>query len=156
MYLGEYSQLGVSERIYHKLYRLSEARDKRLQNGKEDLLNSRVLKVSVRDYIEVSGDTICNVLSSTTRRSHCSHKNDIFYLLEWFLFSFSIIPSFMIHPLSKNLYRGLSTIHLFLRHIQVINEDDKLLTRSGPKDPFPPFLKLRVQHILCLVSASLS
>src|SRR5690349_2473936 len=51
--------------------------------------------------------------------------------------SIEIIPSSIIHPLSKQLNGRLSPIFFFLRHIKIINEnDDFVFTLFRPKVTF--------------------
>ena len=104
----------------------------------------------------MSRDTIGDVLSATTWRSHSCYENDIFYLLERLLFRLTIIPSFMVHPLSENLNGRLGSINLFLGHVQIINEDNEFLARGWSEHSLSPLFKLGIEHVLCLVRAGLS
>ena len=71
------------------------------------------------------------------------------------LWILSIIPTSSINELSKDLNRWLSTIELFLRHVQIVNVDNASHTLSWTKVISPSLVDLAVNNILDLVAVSL-
>lgn len=60
----------------------------------------------------------CNIILSTSWRPHGRYKQHIDYVQ--FGGVLLVIPVTMINPLSQQLNWGLSTIHLFSWHVQII------------------------------------
>lgn len=52
---------------------------------------------------------------------------------------FPVVPASVVHPLTKQLNRGLSPICLQHGHVQVINEKDKILPKRRSKHSLAPF-----------------
>jgi hypothetical protein len=67
----------------------------------------------------------------------------------------SIIPSLVVHPLSKDFNWWLCTILFLLWHVQIINEDDESLTCWWAINTFSSFFDFRINCILCLIFSSL-
>jgi len=57
----------------------------------------------------------------------------------------------MIQELSEELEWRLSTILLLLGHIEIINEDDELLSNWRTIDAFSPLLKFFIEVVLGLI-----
>jgi hypothetical protein len=88
--------------------------------------------------------------AATAGWAHSGNKDNILQLHE--IFGGSIVPSFMVHPLSKQLNWGLCKVLFFLGHVQVINEVNKFFTDGGTVDTFTTLVKLLIDSILSQVS----
>lgn len=60
--------------------------------------------------------------ASSTRWPHRSNKLDVDELAECILLA--VVPSSVVHPLSKDFDGRLSAIRLLGGHVQVVHEDD--------------------------------
>ena len=81
----------------------------------ENHLNTIRVELVVSNYIVVTLEALCENTSTTTGRTHSRYENNVLNL-HVFL-SESVIPSFVIHPLTKQLNRRLSAVFFFLWHI---------------------------------------
>jgi hypothetical protein len=61
----------------------------------------------------------------------------------------------MIKPLSDELDGWLSTIFLFLRHVEIINEDNESLAWGRAINTLSSLIKLFIKGVLCLICRSL-
>jgi len=57
----------------------------------------------------------------------------------------------MIHPLSEEFNRWLSTILLFFRHVKIIDEDNESLSWWRSIDTFSSLIELLIKCVLGLV-----
>lgn len=103
------------------------------------------------DDIEVSYIARRNRISAASWWSHCSCKLYILYNSEFFLRSIDVIPTTVIHPLSKKLNWRLIAPFLFHGHVQIIHKDKAFLTHWGSIDTFPSLFHLAIYDSLCLV-----
>lgn len=73
-------------------------------------------------------------------------------------FGIKVIPASVVHPLPKQFNGGLGAIFFFLRHVEIINEDDDFVFAFfGPEETFSsPGANLGVDKSLDLVCDSLS
>lgn len=101
----------------------------------------------------MSNVSICNSLLAT-RGLHGSTENDGNSVTE-ILFSIELVPTAVIHPLAKEFNRGLGSVLLFLGHVEVINENDGLLSKLWSIHSFTPSIHVSIDDILGLVGRGL-
>ena len=65
------------------------------------------------------------------------------------------IPATLVKHLPQNFNRGLSTVLLDFRHIQVINKDYNLMPEASPEDTSAAFVESSVNDILHLIAGRL-
>ena len=87
-------------------------------------------------------------LSATTRWTHGRTEDDVLNEHERFFLLRVVIPAIVVHPLSDELNRRLGSECLFLGHIQVINELQKLVLAKRCKSLTSFFLKLGFELLL--------
>eukprot|EP00962_Isochrysis_galbana_P031295 scaffold10193_cov107-Isochrysis_galbana.AAC.5 len=87
-----------------------------------------------------------HVVASATRRTHGCHKLDIDNLAECELLE--VVPATMVHPLPHQLDRRLGAVLLRLRHVEVVDEDDRFLPEGRAEDAFASLVELRVNYAL--------
>ena len=98
----------------------------------------------------MSEKSVGNRVSSSTRWTHGSNKLHVDQLSEgtrWL----SVIPSRVVHPLADDLNRRLCKVLLSQRHVQVINEEDVLLSGRWSEDSLPPLFHPCINLVLSLV-----
>lgn len=98
----------------------------------------------------------CDNVSPSHWRQHSSDEVDPTKMFEFF--SLEVEPASIVHPLTQKLNRRLSTINLFLRHIQVVDKDNYLVaTLFRPVLTFTsPGAHLAIDQSLHLVRHGLS
>lgn len=96
------------------------------QDGGEDLRDGLAIELVAVHHVEVPHETRRNAGPSSTRRTKCCKDKDVFYLHE--LLILAIVPTLVVHELSQQFDRWLSTVFLLLRHVQIINKDNVLLS----------------------------
>jgi len=114
-----------------------------------------VLQVSVCHDVKVSLQSLSNGVSTSTWWSHGTNKDEVLYLHEWLLLGFSIIPTLVITELSQKLKRWLGSVCLLLWHVEIINENNKLLTNWWTEHTLSSFVQLLIKRILSLVGRCL-
>jgi hypothetical protein len=67
-----------------------------------------------------------------------------------------VVPSTVVHPLTKQFNWRLGTVLFLLRHVKVINEDDVLLARGWTKAAFLSSAHSAINNVLGLISWCLS
>lgn len=97
--------------------------------------------------------SICNILLAI-RGLHSGTESDSYRLAELF-FTIKIVPALVVHPLAEKLNRGLSTVFLLLRHIEVINEENGMLSELGSVDTLTTLVHEAINDTLGLVSRGL-
>ena len=100
--------------------------------------------------------SLSNVTPSTSWWSHGGNEDDILNFHEWLFLLRSIIPTFVVHPLSKDLDWRLCTVNFLLGHIQIINEYDESFACWWSINTFSSLFKLLIKSILRLVCRGLS
>jgi len=91
-------------------------------------------------------NTLSEGRATTTGWTHGSNENDILDLHE--ILGKSTIPAFVIHPLTKNLNRGLCTVFFLLRHVKIINEEDQTFSYWRTVNTFTALLNFTVDGVL--------
>jgi hypothetical protein len=110
------------------LYLVTEHSKVLVHDLTEDHFDTVSIKLVVSDNVIVALQTLSQYTSATTWWAHRRDEDNVLDL--HVLLSKSIVPAFVVHPLTEQLERWLSTILLFLWHVEVINEDDVLFTKS--------------------------
>ena len=105
--------------------------------------------------IEMSYISSSYRISTTTWGTHCCDKLDLLQVAEIFFISVYFIPSTVVHPLSKQLNRGLCSIFLLLRHIQIIDKNDSFFTKGWPINSLSSLLHLAIYDSLSLICTCL-
>ena len=104
--------------------------------------------------LEVSHEARREGLSTSTRRCRSTNHCELLYVLPFAVLA--IIVAFLVNELSKKLDRGLGTVELFLRHVDVINEDETLsVALDRAKDILSLFLKFGIDVLLSSDTLSL-
>lgn len=101
----------------------------------------------------MSDKSICDELTASSWRSHCSKENYIVQFHE--LEIFAIVPSFMISVLAKKFNGGLTSKFFLFGHIEIINKYDTLLANGWSIDSFPSFSHLTIDRVLSLIGSCL-
>ena len=89
-----------------------------------------------------------------SRRLHSSAESNSDCFAEFFL-SNKFIPALVVHPLSEELNRRLGTVLLFLWHVQVINEEDSILSKFWTPDALTTSVHATIDDVLGLVGRGL-
>ena len=118
--------------------------------------NGVLAEIRICQEIEMSLHSLSYVASSSSWWSHCRYKYDILDSHEWLLFLRSVIPAFVIHPLSEDLNRRLRTINFLLRHIQIIYEYNESFASRGSINALSSLFELFIEGVLSLVCRRLS
>jgi hypothetical protein len=126
------------------------------KNVPEDNFKSCLIKVDITNLVEMSSHTLSDMSSTTTWWTHGSDKVHLLKMSEWMLIIFSVIPSTLIDPLSKDLNWRLSTIFLDLWHVQIVNEYNTLHSNSWTEMILSQFSEFTINDVLDLIASSLS
>jgi len=121
-----------------------------VHNLTKDHFNTVSVKLVVRYDVVVSLQTLCQNTSSTTWWAHGRDKDDILNL--HVLLSESIVPAFVVHPLTEEFDWRLSTVFFLFRHVQIINKENESLAYWRTVNTFPSLLEFCVHGILSLIS----
>ena len=125
------------------------------QNGLKDGLHGVIIEICECNDVEVSLESWGDERFTTTWGSHSSNDHCVNNISEWMLIVFSIIPSTLILELSENFNWRLRFKEDFW-HVEIINEDDTLHSKSWTKVIFSSLVKFHINNILNLVAMSLS
>ena len=98
-----------------------------------------------------AGSDLCFTAACT----HGANEHGINESLEWMLVVFQFIPATLVKHLPQNLNRGLGTVLLDFRHIQVINKDYNLVSETSPEDTRAAFVEPSINDILHLIAGCL-
>ena len=119
----------------------------------EDSLE-RVITVRLNiDYVVVTDVAVSDRLL-TARRLHGCTESDANELAEIF-FANQFIPALVVHPLTEELDGRLSTVLLFLGHVEVIDKDDSILAEFGTPDTLTAPIHATIDDVLGLVGGGL-
>lgn len=97
-----------------------------LEDSAEDLDERFSIEWLDIHQVEVPNVTHRHNVSTTDGRKHGCDKVDAAKVLE--LFGLEIVPTSVVHPLSQQFNRRLSAVLLLLRHVEIIDEDNNLIT----------------------------
>lgn len=90
----------------------------------------------------------------TTRRLHSCAERDTDELAEFFI-SYELIPALVVHPLAKQFDGRLCIVLLLLRHVEVIDEDDRALAEFGAPYTLTTSIHISIDDVLGLVGRGL-
>lgn len=137
------------------------------QDSREDLLLAGVLHLSEGEEVKVACKTLGDGVPAPSWGSHSARKVDVYQVFKsacrtkqssmWWLsqshgswtcrlsfggkvltYLLPVIPASMVHPLAEKLDGGLGPVGLQNGHVQVINEEDKILPQGRPKHTLTP------------------
>ena len=91
-----------------------------LHNLTEDLPHGGVVKLIHCNGVEVPEEARCDRVPSSSGRAHGGHELSVHQLHGRVLLE--VIPVPMVQPLSQQLDRGLRSVHLSCRHVEVIHK----------------------------------
>ena len=94
-------------------------------------------------------------LRLTTACTHGANEHGIDESLEWVLVVSQLIPATLVEHLPQNFNRGLSTVLLDFRHVQVIDKDYNLVSETSPEDTSAAFVESSIDDILHLIAGCL-
>ena len=114
----------------------------------EDTTHALLVEAWARNDVEVPGEARSNWIFTSSGRTHRSNNHNIRDLLQLVPLVSVVIPLFMVHPLSKQLNRRLSTLVFNGWHIHIIYVDDQLFVICRPQ--VPPLLFLEFVFNLLL------
>ena len=89
-----------------------------------------------------------------TRWLHSSTESDTHSFAE-FLLTVELIPAFIVHPLPEKLNGRLGTILFLFRHIEVINEENGVLSKFWTPNTLTTSVHAAIDDTLGLVCRSL-
>jgi hypothetical protein len=115
----------------------------------ENLLNHWRRHFDVSNDVEVTDKSSRDLRSTASWWFHSRKHGSI--LDEHELQIFSVVPSFVVHILSKDFDWGLSTIGFLLGHIQVIDKNDAFLAHGWAVIASSSLVHFRVNSVLSLV-----
>ena len=92
---------------------------------------------------------------TSSGRSHSCNKCEISNLAEVLLVAENFIPALVVHPLTEELDGRLSTVLLFLGHVEVIDKDDSILAEFGTPDTLTAPIHAAIDDVLGLVGGGL-
>jgi len=72
------------------------------------------------------------------------------------LLAVKLVPSIVVHPLSEKLNGWLGAINLFLWHVEIIDEDDGVLSKRWSPDALTTPVHASVNDVLSLIGRCLS
>ena len=93
-------------------------------------------------------------ITTDARWAHRSAESDVLDLFE-LLVCLDVVPSTVVHPLTKQFNWRLGTVLLLLWHVEIINKDDKLLARGWTKAALLSSAHFTINNILGLVGRGL-
>jgi hypothetical protein len=120
-----------------------------VQDRLEDELHRRLVERRERDDVEVAHVPRRDRVAPAARRAHRADEREVDEAAERVLFA--VVPARVIHPLAQQLDRRLRAVHLELRHVQIVDEDDGALPHRRAVHALPPLVELGVDDVLRLV-----
>ena len=110
----------------------------------EDVVHG-LLRVGLNiNHVEVADITRRDVVATTTWGSHGSHKLNGSNDSEFLLIGIDFVPATVIHPLTEELDGRLCSIHLLLRHVEIIDENEALLAKGRSIDTLSALFHLAI------------
>lgn len=103
----------------------------------------------------MSKESLRDILSSSTWWTTSSYDDKVLNGSEGLILIFSIVPTFVVHELSNKLKRRNGSPLFFLRHVDVINKEDELLTNWWTEDTFSSLVESAIKLILSLIGRGL-
>lgn len=104
----------------------------------------------------MSLQAVRDVLTSTTGWPACGDDDQVLDPQERLILALTIIPAGVVHVLTEDLERRNGTPLLLFRHIEIVDEQNELLTNWRSVDTFAPLVEATIKLILSLVGAGLS
>ena len=93
-------------------------------------------------------------ITTDARWAHRSAESDVLDLFK-LLVCLDVVPSTVVHPLTKQFNWRLGTVLLLLWHVEIINKDDKLLARGWTKAALLSSAHFTINNILGLIGRGL-
>ena len=121
-------------------------------NSAENTRHYTLFQFCVTYDIEMSGYSRSYKCTTSSWWSHCTKQYDIFQFHE--TQCFTIVPSLMIQILPQYFDSRLCEILLFLRHVQIVNENHTFLANRWSIMSSSSFIQFAVYSILSLVGRS--
>lgn len=133
--------------------RLLESLEEEIHQLDEDLFNGVLVKLGVHQQVVVSHLSSRDHRSSGAGKAHTGEHDNVFQVHPYQLLT--VVPPLVIHVLSKDFDGRLGSIFFLLGHIEIIHEDDTLLSDRGAIEPFSSLFHLTVNGVLGLISGGL-
>jgi len=94
---------------------------------------------------------------SSTRGTHGSNAHSVNELAEGMLVVLKIVPSSLVHKLTKDLDGWLSAVLFLDGHVKIVDENNSAHSNDfGAEDTSTTLVRFLINNVLNLVSASLS
>ena len=93
----------------------------------KDALHHQFVEIAARDDVKMASEPWRDWILTAGGWAHSTDENDVCDLLQLVALVIVIVPLLVIHPLTKQLDRWLSTLFLNCRHIHIIDKDNELL-----------------------------
>ena len=144
---------GFRDRIAQRLDRVVELRQLIVEQGAVDAVQLLVGRVCHVQHGEDGHDALRERVAPTARRRHRRHELDVLDGLNLLLLS--VVPESVIHPQLEQLERRHEPEDRLLRHVEVVDVHDHLLTAAGRKHAFAALLEAAFDRVLQRVAAGL-
>jgi len=126
------------------------------ENACENGLHRVIVEGSQGNDIEMTLQAGCNEGFTTSRGTHGTDKHRIDKVSERMSAVFEIVPAALIKQLTQDFNGRLRSIKLSLRHIEIVNKNDDLLTKRRTEITSSSLLNFSVNDFLNLIAARLS
>lgn len=146
--------------LFQGLYWLRERRgtlwdEKPVHDYIENSFESIILIRFNVNHIEMANVSWRDRISTITWWTHSSTESHIGKVSERSFRVLNVIPSFIVHPLPKQFDWWLCSVCSFLWHIQIINENYSLLSKSWTVDTLSLLFHISINDNFSLLSCSL-
>ena len=121
----------------------------------EDVVHG-LLRVGLNvNNVKVAHITRRDMVATTTWWSHGSRELNGDNSSELLLIGIDFVPATVVHPLTEELNWRLSSIHLLLRHVEIIDEDEALFAKGRSIDTLSALFHFTIDDSLSLIGTSL-
>ena len=148
-------ELGFDEWRDAASYVRVEVGEECVHDCSEDHTDGRERHVGVSDDIEETLQPLCDNSSATAGWAHSRAHHKVNNSEPRLFLVFAVVPASESHKLSNKFDWWLSSILFFLWHVEVVDEDDVLLTESGTIAIFSSLFEVGLKIVLRLISRCL-
>eukprot|EP00982_Pelagococcus_subviridis_P004764 29337-Pelagococcus_subviridis.AAC.9 len=146
-------RLDERRRLPHDLGRELRAVSPPLHDRGVHARERRVVEIAHGYRVEVAKQTRGDRVPPAAGRTHRRGELNVHELAHDELAS--VVPPAVIHELPQEFYRRLRAVLLELRHVQVVDEDDRFRPERRAEDAFASLVELPVDDVLDLVRVRL-
>ena len=127
--------------ILRELLGLVEPRE----DGAEDVLERLAVELDDGQHVVVPLVPLRDGRAAAAGGTHRRHEQAVLHVPKVIL---PVVPTPVVHELPQQFDRGLSAVHFFLRHVQIVNHDCDSLSNRRPVVPLAALVHLGVDEVL--------